>query len=121
MAYAQHGPFIAEKAGADLSTSQYRAVTLNAANRVVLVGAAARIIGILQNDPLNNEQATIQHRDVSKAVAGGAFNPGDNLTTDAAGRLVAAAVGNPIVAKALSAGALGRIVSVLIQPGAGVA
>lgn len=118
MAWAQDGPYISENAGADLSASQYRAVALNSSSKIVLAAAAgADTIGILQNDPKLDEDATVKYRDVTKAVAGGAFNPGDRLTTDASGRVVVAAVGNTIIGRALTAGALGRVVAVLIRVG----
>lgn len=106
MAYAQDGGKVAYPADTDLSvTGQYRAVKRTATG-IALCGAAdAGFLGILQDDPLAGESGTVKTRDVSKAVAGAAVAVGALLTTDAVGRLVPAALGNPAVARALEAAA----------------
>lgn len=122
MAYGQEGDRSAYPADADLSTTgQYRAV-VRTATGIALAGAAVRIYGILQDDPRAGEAGTVKKRGTSKAIAGAAFAAGVSLTTDAAGRFVTAAVGNPIVARSEEpAGALGHITTVDILPAGGVA
>lgn len=106
MAYAQDGGKVAFPADVDLSvTGQYRAVKRTATGIDLCVAADAGFVGILQDDPLAGESGTVKTRDVSVAVAGAAVAVGARLTTDATGRLVTAAVGNPVVAQALEAAA----------------
>ncbi|MGG1598480.1 hypothetical protein [Paenibacillus naphthalenovorans] len=90
MAYEQYGPFITAPAGADLSGSQYKAVKLDADGKAVLAGAGEFAVGILVDDPKLGQTATIQVANVSKAVAGAAFQAGDLLTPNATGQLVEA-------------------------------
>lgn len=106
MAYSQDGGKVAYVADTDLSvTGQYRAVKRTATG-IALCGAAdAGFLGILQDDPLAGESGTVKTRDVSKAVAGAAVAVGAFVTTDATGRLITAAVGNPRVGRALEAAA----------------
>ncbi len=116
MAYAQDGGKVSYPSDADYSadgSGQYRAVRRTATG-IVLCGAAdAGFLGILQDDPALGEWGTVKTRDVSKASIGAAVAAGARLTTDAAGRLVTAVAGNPIVARALEAGAAsGHLISV---------
>lgn len=115
MAWSQDGPYFAANADADLSAAQYRAVTVTSTGTVALVGAGEVCLGILQNAPDEAQDATVKHTFVSKAVAGGSFNPGAELTPDANGALVAATTGDFICGIALAAGASGRIVPVFID------
>lgn len=126
MAYEQFGPFITAPAGVDLSASQYKAVKLDADGNAVLAGAGEFAVGILVDDPKLGQTATIQVSNVSKAVAGAAFQAGDLLTPNATGQLVEATVaaantttgaitGDKVLALALQdAGAAGQIVPVVI-------
>lgn len=116
MAYGQAGDKVAYAADADYSaTGQYRAVKRTATG-IVLCGANSNdFLGILQDDPALGEAGTVKTRDVSKVVAGGAFAAGDELTTDAAGRLVVATAGQQVLAVAVEpAAALGDISSASI-------
>jgi len=80
------------KAGADLSTHQFKAVKLTAADTVGLCSAAAdTAIGILQNKPKANEAAAVMHLGRTQALADGsgtAIAAGDYLGTNASGVLV---------------------------------
>jgi len=117
MAYAQDGSRRAYPADADYSvTGQYRAMKRTATGIVQCGAADNDFLGMLQDDPKAGESGTVQVRDVSKAVAGGVVALTDELTTDATGRLVAAATGNPIVARPLeAAAAAGDLFSVEIR------
>lgn len=126
MAYEQYGPFITAPAGSDLSSSQYKAVKIDADGNAVLAGAGEFAVGILVDDPKLGQTATIQVANVSKAVAGAAFQAGALLTPNATGQLVEATAatadtttgvitGNKVLALALQdAGAAGQIVPVVI-------
>ena len=57
-----------------------------------LVAAAAdRILGIIQNDPILNEEATVRYCHTSKVMLGGAVSRWDTLASDADGKAVQAA------------------------------
>ncbi|MEQ1737474.1 MAG: hypothetical protein ABL886_13850 [Rhodoglobus sp.] len=75
------------KAGIDLRTKQYHAVKMSAADTVVAcTGVTDKPIGILQNNPNLNEEASIAVGGTSKFVAGGVVTNGTNVGTKADGR-----------------------------------
>jgi hypothetical protein len=122
MSWAQDGDYRAAPSATNFSadgSGMHRAVKLDASGNVVLCGAAdLDFAGILQNDPAVGETATVKVRNVSKAVAGGAIAINDELTTDAAGRLVAATTGQIIVARPMAAASgTGVVIPVEIRPG----
>lgn len=93
-------------AGADLSAKQYHLVRLATTAKTVLVAGAATgpIIGVLQNDPLSGEAASVVCAGMTKSIAGGAISPGDLLTANSTGQCVATTTANNKVAgKALTA------------------
>ena len=104
MANGQDGTRRAYASDANYSvdgTGQYRAVKRTATG-VILCGAAdIDFLGILQDDPALGEAATVKTDGATKAVAGGAIVITDELTTDAAGRIVAATTGQVIVGRPL--------------------
>jgi hypothetical protein len=121
---------ITRVADADLSAKQYFAVKLtnnNSGNGVDLAGASdaaggEAILGVLQNKPILGQAAEVMIAPcITRAVAAGAFVPGDPLKTDANGRFVKAtgeAAGTlvHVVATALEpAAALGDIVEVALN------
>lgn len=73
------------------------------------------IIGVLQNNPQQGEAGTVMVQGVTKAVAGGAFNPGDMLMCTTGGKFVKATTGNFAVAVALEVAANGDITTILLQ------
>lgn len=118
---------ITRVADADLSAKQYFAVKLtnnNSGNGCDLAGASdaaggEAVQGVLQNKPiLGGAAEVLMGNGITRAVAGGAFVPGDPLKTDANGRFIksaAEAVGVlvHVVATALEpAAALGDIVEI---------
>jgi len=96
-------------AGADLSAKQYHLVRIAAstAKTALAAGAAtATIIGVLQNDPLLGEAASVVCAGMTKSVAGGAITPGALLTANSTGQCVATtAANNAVVGRALTAAA----------------
>lgn len=113
------------EANVDMSaegTWQFSFVDVAPASGTGLLGPAALVapaagaagLGILQNNPLLAEAGQVMTQGISKAKAGGVFNPGDLLMTDGTGKLVAATSTNYAVAKALQVGANGTIVSVYL-------
>lgn len=96
-----------KKAGADLSSSQHKAVKQDANGDIVAAGAGEGI-GFLCNKPQSGDFAEVA------VVGGGALgiaaasiNEGDELASDANGDLVAAISGQRVIAIALSAAASG--------------
>ncbi|VVB67142.1 Uncharacterised protein [uncultured archaeon] len=103
-------------AGEDLSAAQYHAVKMNADGKIVKGTAGARCVGILQDDPENDQVGSVMALGISPAVYGGTVAANDDLASDANGRLVTAVAGQPTVAIALEAGSAGEEHSVLIMP-----
>ena len=101
-------------AGADLSSSQHKAVKLDASGNVILAGAGEGL-GLLMNDPVSGDFAEV-------AVLGGgalgtaaaALNEGDELASDASGDLVAAVSTDVVVGLAMEAAAIGDKFEVLV-------
>lgn len=109
-------------ASTDLSSYQYRAVTIDSNGQLAVATAAKNIDGILQDKPAAQGRAgLVQWGGQSKATAGGNFSIGGLLEVGTSGKLVALASGTA-VAKALEAGSDGKIVSVkLLQSNAAYA
>lgn len=120
--YGQAGDLRAYPSDANYSadgTGQYRAVKRTATG-IVLCGAAdVDFLGILQDDPALGQAGTVKTTGASKAVCGANVAITDELTTDSAGRLVAATTGQVIVARPLEAntGGSGVIIAVEIRVG----
>lgn len=106
-------------AGADLSTKQFYAVKLSAANTVILAGAGDLIYGILQNKPTSGQAADVSIFGVTKAILGGTVTGGNKLKVDSAGKLVANSTGDTTVAMAIIDGVSGDIATVKVLPTAG--
>ena len=85
-------------AGEDLSAKQFYVVKLDttADGQVDLAGAGEGL-GILQDHNKKDQEATVRILGMSKGVAGAALANGDEVTADAAGKVVAAAAGNIVI------------------------
>lgn len=121
MAYQGNLKTISRPAAADLAASQYRFIKSNGAGKVTPATVAGEaVLGVLQNDPIADEAATIAiDGSITKIVAGGVVGVDAQITTDNQGRAVAAATGNLIHGIAQNAaGGAGEIISVLLKPGA---
>jgi hypothetical protein len=104
-------------ASADLSTYQYHAVKLSAANTVALCGNNERAIGILQDKPAAaGAAALVCIGGTSKLVAGELIAVGKHITSKADGHgEVADAAGEWVFALALeNSAADGEIIEVLM-------
>lgn len=103
-------------AGADLSAKQFYFVELNNTGKVTVCNSAGeRAFGVLQNDPTANQAATIAIGGVAKVIAGDTIAIGDQIATDASGRAIPATTGQIVLGDAISAGAVGNVVSVLLR------
>ena len=106
------------EAGADLSTKQTFLVKQDANGRIVLSAAAGdNTLGALTNDPKQNQVGAVRILGIAKITAGAAVTLGDQLISDAAGKVIpTAAAGDRIIGEALeAAGADGDIISVLLK------
>ena len=100
-------------AAADLTGSQYLAVTLDASSELVLAGAGLTAIGVLQTNPDVGEEGTIEAIGITKMVAGATIAPGDRLELDASSRAIVATTG-VVIGICIEGGAIGEIASVLL-------
>lgn len=83
-------------AAADLSAKQYHAVMLATTARQVKASNAktAAHVGILQNDPVAGEPASVVGMGMTKAYSGAAVNAGDLVTANTTAQLVATTTAN---------------------------
>lgn len=116
MAVYWEGNKIAAPAGADLSTKEYHAGTLNANGEVVLAAAGgADALGVLKGHPKLGDTGTIQHSEVSQGCIGAAVARLARLAPRADGRLITATTGQTSNYRALEPGTVdGQLVAVLI-------
>lgn len=76
-------------AGEDLSSAQFKFVTLEADGQVDLADAdAENCIGVLINDPASGEAATVVISGKTMVTAGGSVTAGDEVCTDTSGDAV---------------------------------
>ena len=74
-------------AGADLSAAQYKFVKMSADNTCVLCSAATDApIGVLQNNPIANAEASVVVAGGTKIVASAAIAAGVKIGTSSAGK-----------------------------------
>lgn len=89
-------------AGSDLSSSQYKALTLASDGAVDVSGADAEVIGFCMNSPSTGQVAEIATvGGGAKAIAGGTILAGALLATDANGDVVTATENQAVCAMAL--------------------
>ena len=108
------------QAGIDLSSAQYSLVELDANGNAVVATAGARAIGVVQNDPILGEAATVGFSGIGPVKVGATFTaPGpamSNGTGQAIPYVPATTGANPfIVGDVMTvANAVGEIVPMLI-------
>jgi len=119
MAYEIPGPGWPLEAAADYRTKQFYFLTVDGNGRALLpTGDGTVCVGVLQNDPLQFEAATIVDRGIVKLVSNGTIEAGDNVACANGGKGKEAASGEYIQGTALEGdGAVdGAIISVLLRP-----
>lgn len=102
-------------AAADLSTKQYNVVKIDSNGQAAVAGAGEAGIGILVNNPVAGQSASVQIGGVAKAKAGGNITAGAAVAANASGVLVAATTGNYIVGFAKEAAASGDTFAVVLK------
>ncbi len=108
------------KAGADLSSSQYKFVKLSAAGTVVACdGATDRPIGVLQNKPTSGQAATVVTIGVTKIQPDEALTVGSTIGTSSDAQAQIVAVGSEttvyIVGIVLQAAGTGELATALVN------
>jgi hypothetical protein len=108
-------------ASGDLSTKQYRFVTVDSNGRMAVATRGALAIGILQDKPAAIDRSgavRVVCGTVSKVVVGtGGLTKGQVIVSDANGAAVTAASSdNAYLGFALEAGSAGDIIAMLWQP-----
>ena len=106
-------------AGEDLSSAQFKFVTLEADGQVDLADAAGeRAIGVLLNEPTAGKAATVAMTGKVMAETGASVTAGDALQTDANGDAITAASGDYVMGYALEDAVDGQVFAIeLIQGG----
>ena len=106
-------------AGEDLSSAQFKFVTLEADGQIDLADAAGeRVLGVLENQPTAGKAATVYMTGKVMVVAGAAVTAGDEIQTDAAGDAIPALTGDVVVGYALEDAVDGQVFAMeLIQGG----
>lgn len=117
MATVELQQIITIEAGADLSAAQFTFMVIAADGQIDQVGSAgADADGVLMNDPsAAGEAAELQVGGVAKVVAGGTVAAGAKVQSDAAGEAILAASGDHVLGKAITGGADGEVISVLLK------
>lgn len=106
-------------AGEDLRGQRWKAVKFTSAAKTVIRCAATTDVnvGILQDEPNTGEGCTVAHAGRSKAISGSALTRGTIVSTDAQGRMIAAAAGGfPLGMVEDDATAINQVVSILLFP-----
>ena len=118
MAYENMPETITVPASADLSSHQYKLMTVNSSGLAALGTASTLIVGVLQNKPTAaGEASSLCWAGVSKVKAAGVITAGARVTSDANGLAVAAtSAGDAVIGVALATSAANDIIPVLINP-----
>lgn len=117
------------KANGDLSAKQFRFMVVASTGVVAAAGAASEaVVGVLQNDPTDQQAASVRTGGGTKIAAGGSFVVGDLLASDSNGKAVKytkatvftgtpyVVSGSNVLGVALEAGASGQTSSMLVSP-----
>ena len=106
-------------AGEDLSSSQFKFVTLESDGKVDLADAAGEnAIGVLITDPAADEAATVVMSGKVMVTSGGTIAAGAQIQTDASGDALTAAAGDVVLGYALESAVDGQVFAIeLIQGG----
>jgi len=118
MASENLGHTITLPAAADLSSKQYRFMTVDSNGRVDVTGAGADCAGVLQNDPAAIDRAAqvMDGLGITKIEAGGTCTKGGNAASDSDGQAVDAATGDIILGEFLDvATTAGEIIELLYR------
>lgn len=121
MTYKYNAKPVTLKAGQDLSSYQYRFVSMSSDGKIDPTDTGQEALGILLDDPGAENRAAsvaVTDGDIVPCVAGGAFPVSRDLMSDANGRAISATGGGRVQAVSMEASsAAGNIVSVMLKKG----
>lgn len=110
-------------ANADLSAAIYKFVELNTSGKLAVATVQGqKVFGVLQRDDAAaaDRGAAVQWGGIAKVYAGGTVDEGDFVISDSSGRAIASTDGGFVAGRAVSPGAVGEVISVLLAtPGGG--
>lgn len=99
----------------DQSANQFLGQVVNATSGGAdLAGAAAKIIGVLQNDPNTGQAASVMVNGRTKAISGAAVTLGAEVEVDAGGKFIDFSAGIKAGVALEATGAADEIFSVLL-------
>ena len=103
-------------AAADYSTTgQYLFMGIDSSGDAVLIASqGVDAIGVLLNNPAAGRAGTVAIHGITKVKAGDTITAGNKLTTGADGRAEVAATGDFVIGWAVSGGADGEIIEMLL-------
>lgn len=111
-----------ETAGADLSSAQFKFVTLDAGGAVTVAGAAGeQAYGVCIVGGASGKPVTVTRTGSCMVEAGGTIAAGDAVATNASGTAATATTGNIIMGYAKEAGVAGQIIEVELITGGNAA
>jgi hypothetical protein len=107
-------------AGADLSAKQYYCVKMASTAKEVVVSSAATdaSIGLIQNDPVDGQEALVVVSGPARAAAETSVSAGDWVASSTTGRVKTTTTANDdVVGRAVEASsAAGDIITVIVGP-----
>ena len=104
-------------ATADLSSYQYRFVTLGASGIALNTVAGGACAGVLQDKPVSGQAGAYAKSGRTKVVAGAAVTAGVRVSSDTTGRAIAATTGHFSQGQAITAASgAGAIITVELLP-----
>jgi hypothetical protein len=105
------------KATASLATKQFTFVKIDAAGGISTPFTYGHAIGVLQDKPgAGDPGAVCSIGDITKVLCGGAFNPGDFISTDSSGQAIKVSSGSNNLGVALTTGVTGFLADIVYQP-----
>ena len=116
MAYEIPGFTMSVNSSEDMTAKQYFAVDYNSDQEIEISASGGACIGIVQNDPDEDQQATVMVSGISFCIFGATVTAGQ-LLMPSAGKLIPATTGRYAVARALVGGALNEQGCCLLTPG----
>jgi len=116
MALKQNQHIVTIEASGDLSSSQFLFGVIDSNGQVAVVSSAGGDAdGVIANKPDAQGRATeFVIGGITKVTAGGSVSAGDKVQSDASGQAITAASGDHVVAKALTGGASGEVIEVIL-------
>lgn len=105
-------------AGADLSTAQFKFVTLESTGNVILANLAGeQAIGVLLVGGVSGDAVTVTRTGSVMVISGGTIAAGAAIATTAAGLALTAATGNVIMGYAREAAVINQVIEIELISG----